>query len=195
MWQAEREKLTEGEGLRIRLHADGERLSWGRVIELWRTASGFRAFFNDLLADLPWSAFRWETPPVTRHGLDRTFESVVLDAPELDRAANPADFAEPLERAGNTAVARFANLGGDALLVVPVPVAAESAYAQIGAFVRHAPELQRDAFWQCVGEAVHERLGDRPLWLNTAGHGVPWLHVRLDDRPKYYAHAPYRREP
>jgi hypothetical protein len=29
-------------------------------------------------------------------------------------------------------------------------------------------------------------------WLSTAGMGVPWLHVRLDDRPKDYGHRPYR---
>jgi hypothetical protein len=31
-----------------------------------------------------------------------------------------------------------------------------------------------------------------PEWLSTAGAGVSWLHVRLDDRPKYYGYAPYR---
>ena len=38
------------------------------------------------------------------------------------------------------------------------------------------------------------RLGGKPVWLSTAGLGVGWLHVRLDDRPKYYRHAPYVRE-
>ncbi len=27
----------------------------------------------------------------------------------------------------------------------------------------------------------------------AAGLGVAWLHIRLDDRPKYYRHAPYAR--
>ncbi|MFL6237620.1 MAG: DUF6940 family protein [Thermoanaerobaculia bacterium] len=26
------------------------------------------------------------------------------------------------------------------------------------------------------------------------GAGVSWLHVRLDDRPKYYGYGPYRTE-
>ena len=41
-------------------------------------------------------------------------------------------------------------------------------------------------------DAVAARLSDRPLWLSTSGAGVAWLHVRLDDRPKYIQHAPYR---
>jgi hypothetical protein len=40
---------------------------------------------------------------------------------------------------------------------------------------------------------MHQRVSAKPVWLSTAGGGVAWLHVRLDDRPKYYAHAPYRR--
>ena len=52
-----------------------------------------------------------------------------------------------------------------------------------------------DALWQVVGEAMERRLGTEPVWLSTAGAGVSWLHVRLDDRPKYYGHAPYRRTP
>ena len=37
------------------------------------------------------------------------------------------------------------------------------------------------------------RVGARPVWLSTAGAGVSWLHVRLDDRPKYYGCGPYRQ--
>ena len=44
-----------------------------------------------------------------------------------------------------------------------------------------------------VGGAVQRRLGTKPVWLSTAGAGVSWLHVRLDDRPKYYGYAPYRQ--
>lgn len=39
---------------------------------------------------------------------------------------------------------------------------------------------------------MHARLGAKPVWLSTAGAGVPWLHVRLDDHPKYYGYALYR---
>jgi hypothetical protein len=44
------------------------------------------------------------------------------------------------------------------------------------------PDLQRVAI----------QLGTAPVWVSTAGMGVSWLHVRLDNRPKYYGYKPYR---
>ena len=86
----------------------------------------------------------------------------------------------------------FPNLGNDAVMVVPCPGGPPAAYGHLGAFVRRAPESQRHAFWGRVGAAMQRRLDARPIWLSTAGAGVSWLHVRLDDRPKYYGHGPYR---
>ena len=78
-------------------------------------------------------------------------------------------------------------------MVVPCPIAEEEAYTHLGCFVRGAPQSQQRALWHEVGLAMEHRAGDAPVWLSTAGGGVAWLHVRLDDHPKYYAHAPYRR--
>ena len=115
---------------------------------------------------------------------------MLIDAPELQRPADSGDFAEHLMAA--SPVVRFANLGGDAEFVVPRPFNGPAAYPHLAAFLRHAPEAQRDALWRTVADAVDAMIGTAPLWLNTAGDGVPWLHVRLDRRPKYYRHAPYR---
>ena len=130
-------------------------------------------------------------PPVAGT-LSRPFEFVVLDSPGLTRRPEPEAFAEHFAGAGADVVV-FANLGGDAVMVVPCPVAEPSAYGQLAAFVRHTPEAQRQAFWQAVGESMERRLGAKPVWLSTAGAGVSWLHVRLDDRPKYYGFGPYRQ--
>jgi hypothetical protein len=80
-------------------------------------------------------------------------------------------------------------------MVVPCPVADADAYGHLAAFVRLAPEVQRHALWQSVGGAMARRVGTKPVWLSTAGAGVSWLHVRLDDRPKYYGFAAYRQRP
>jgi hypothetical protein len=86
----------------------------------------------------------------------------------------------------------FGNLGGDALLVVPCPEDSGRDFSHLASFTKTASPSLQQALWTEVGHALESRIGARPIWLSTAGHGVAWLHVRIDSRPKYYSHAPYR---
>lgn len=192
-WHARTERLNEGGECRVAMERDGTPVSFGDVMADWQWNPAFRDFFIRILAEARLDAFRWETPPVTRDTLDRPFEFVLLDAPELKRPADPSDFAEHFRHAPSADVIEFTNLGGDALMVVPTPGEPRAAYAHLAAFARGAPDEQQHALWQRVGAALERRLGEKPVWVSTAGAGVPWLHVRLDDRPKYYGYQPWRR--
>lgn len=179
---------------------DDERLSYGEVIDRWIGDAEFRRHFVQLLRDAPPAAYRWETPPVTNATLDRQFEFALVDCPRLIRTPDESAFAEHFRAPPDeTTVAVFPNIGGDAVLVVPRPLKDvpppidNNAYVHLAAFVREGPPEQVDAFWQAVGRAMRERVDESPTWLSTAGMGVAWLHVRLDRRPKYYAHGPYRK--
>lgn len=193
MWTIRSEELPGARGQLFALDFDGLPARYADVIVAWQKDNNFRPMFNSLLADSPYSAFRWETPFVTTATLSQPFEFVLLDSPSLDRRPDPEAFAEHFIRA-KAGVAVFSNLGGDATMIVPSPIADSSAYGHLAAFVRHAPEQQRHALWQSVGEAMTRRVGAKPVWLSTAGAGVSWLHVRLDDRPKYYGFQPYRQQ-
>jgi hypothetical protein len=192
MWAPRSEHLAGGRVIRVTIDLDASPVSYAEVLRRWQGDADFRSLFIGLLADAPFPAFRWETPPITRATANRPFEFVLLDSPGL--AGNPdADaFAEHFRGAAPGGVIEFPNLGKDAIMVVPCPGGPHSAYGHIAAFVRQAPEPQRHALWEAVGAAMQRRLGTRPVWLSTAGAGVSWLHVRLDDRPKYYGYAPYR---
>jgi hypothetical protein len=192
MWTARSEELADARGLRFAVELDARPATVAEVLCGWQGDAGFRSLINSLLADAPYTAFRWETPAVTAATVARPFEFVLLDSPGLARRSDPAAFAEHFGGA-DADVAVFPNLGGDAIMIVPCPVAEPSAYGHLAAFVRLAPERQRHALWQSVGDAMARRVGARPVWLSTAGAGVSWLHVRLDDRPKYYGFGPYRQ--
>jgi hypothetical protein len=178
--------------LRFAVDLGARPATFADVLRGWQGDAGFRSLFNALLADAPFAAFRWETPAITSATVVRPFEFVLLDDPGLARRPDPGAFAEQFTGA-ESGVAVFPNLGGDATLVVPGPAAEPAAYGHLASFVRLAPASQQQALWQSVGEAMARRVGARPVWLSTAGAGVPWLHVRLDDRPKYYAYGPYRQ--
>jgi hypothetical protein len=106
---------------------------------------------------------------------------------------DPSPFREHLESPGGAPYAvRFENLGRDAELVVPRKMGTDAAYTHLACFVREAPAEQANEFWCDVADAVCSRTQrGRRVWLSTAGLGVSWLHVRIDDRPKYYRHAAF----
>lgn len=164
------------------------------VLDGWVHDPALQALWRTSLAALPYAAWAFELPPMGAEDLGRRFECVFVDHPALARTrADPAPFAEPLRRApaGAAAVA-FANLGGDAMLVVPLARSAPAAYAHLAAFVREAPAAQVDATFARVAEAVRATVRPGvPRWLGTAGMGVFWLHFRIDRRPKYYRYDPY----
>ncbi|WP_254510644.1 DUF6940 family protein [Anatilimnocola floriformis] len=191
-WSATRELVRAGTE-KYQLQIDGRDASFEQVIAAWQNDATFRTWFNQLLAAVPYPSFRWETPPVTQQTIHQPFEFVVHDSPGLAPRPERDAFAEHFYRAAeDESVVTFANLGRNAVLVAPVPLAADKHYPHLGAFVRGAPAEQRDRLWQCVGNAMQERINAEPVWLSTAGAGVYWLHVRLDNSPKYYQHQPYR---
>ncbi|MCC9608663.1 hypothetical protein LOC68_09140 [Blastopirellula sp. JC732] len=191
-WNAATSELPGHSGRRYVVRYSQQTLSNAEAISRLRKDAEFAAWLNAELADAPYAAFRWETPPVDAATTDKPWEFVVLNSPNLARPPERHQFAQHFASSVST-VATFANLRRDALLIAPTPIAEENAYGHLAAFVRQGPEEQRLALWKEVGEQVKRRLGTRPVWLSTAGAGVSWLHVRLDDSPKYYGYQPYRR--
>ena len=160
------------------------------MFSAWRSDEGFRSTWIGGLRTIPFNAYCWECPPVKDQSRSRPFECVFLASPSLARMTPEREAFREHFLPGCRTVA-FDNLGGDAVLVAPCPLEPNRDYGHLGQFVRAAPDAQQHSLWQSVGEAIQARLGTEPVWLSTAGHGVAWLHVRLDSRPKYYRYAPY----
>jgi hypothetical protein len=194
MWECTPQPLNGGRAQRFVPQQEAKPLRYRDVLRLWQDDETFRAFFISLLAKSTFSGFRWETPPVTATTADREFEFVLLDTPGLNRPPDERAFAEQFRTAGkHQSVVALPNLGNDAVLIVPRPSAPpSSAYVHLASFVRQASPAQVHELWQLVGATMAARLSANPTWLSTAGMGVSWLHVRLDERPKYYGYAPYR---
>ena len=193
MFDAEIEVLKQDRVRKFSLTQAGKPLSYHSVLQLWQGDEAFRIFFITLLRDAPYAAYRWETPVVTNNLINRQFEFVLLDSPGLARTPDPAPFATKFDLAkSQDAVLAFSNLGKDAVMIVPCPRGPAAGYGHLAAFIRRATISQVHDLWQKVGQTMEQQLGDRPIWLSTAGGGVSWLHVRVDSRPKYYGYEPYR---
>ena len=175
------------------LSSEGNQLTFREVIQLWCEEADFRSFFVSVLKASAFETYRWETPSVTLQSQDKPFESVLINHPGL--AAIPDRFTfksyfTPLDK--NAGIVAFDNLGRDAVLITASPKDENDVFNHLARFTRSASAAQNDALWRMVGEEMKKRVGASRVWLNTAGDGVSWVHIRLDDRPKYYRYVPYR---
>lgn len=190
--------------IRVEDHAGGKCVSVyasrREVLDLLRDDTAFVAAFSSTLADQPYRGFFWETPPLTYAGLGEAFECMIVPSNAVgELSANADAFADKIaSKQGTIEVVSARNLGGDAELVIPAGALADVDYAHLAAFLRTAPAEQVAALWREASATATRWLRsapDRPIWLSTSGLGVPWLHVRIDTRPKYYSHTPYRTPP
>jgi hypothetical protein len=192
MWKSHLHQI-DSQTTRTTLADASGTLSFRQVIDLWQASEAFREFFTTAITECSFDAFFWETPPVSKATLERPFEFVLVASTALSRLTpDPSPFRSHFSSHRSESVLTFPNLGGDALLVVPAPVVDDACYAHLARFLRAAPSSQVDVFWRSVGRAMQDRVSSTPTWLSTAGMGVSWLHLRLDSRPKYYRHEPYK---
>lgn len=180
----------EAPTLKLTIQRNSRSATFARVIKAWTDDPTFRLAFCATLENCSFSALRWELPQLTESLAEKAFECVIVDSPSLLVPADPGPFSAHFTK--NMDVVTFPSLGGDATLVVPCPLDSETRYGHLRAFLRTAPDSQKHLLWQTVGIQMSQRLSAKPVWLNTAGGGVSWLHIRLDDRPKYYRHEPYQ---
>jgi hypothetical protein len=190
MFNYECDVIDSGRARKLCISGPDGHLDYTQVVDAWIRDTAFSRFFSSLLASMPFAAFFWEVRPASTADVERPFECVLVDCPSLAGVqADTAAFADYFGKHTGP-VSHFSNLSGDALLVAPAPLDADTDYAHLASFLRTAPVSQQCAFWQAVGKVVRGSLSGRTLWLSTSGLGVYWLHVRLDSRPKYYTWQP-----
>jgi len=118
----------------------------------------------------------------------------LVNSPQLSKvSADPNPFQERFNsEPSDKAVIVFGNLGRDAELIVPRPVAAQNIYTHFASFIRNAPENQKHDLFTTMANLLSNRINNKPTWVSMSGLGVYWLHIRLDTIPKYYSYQTYR---
>jgi hypothetical protein len=179
--------------LQFSISEGSQRLTYSQVLDYWETDDEFTHFYISLFERSGLKSYLWETPPITQASRNRDFEFVLLATPVSSRQPDRERYRDYYESDNaDSGVVVFDNLGGDTKLVVPSPLRPKADYSNLAAFFAEAPLEQQRALWRVVARTARARLGDQPIWISVAGGGIAWLHVRIDPRPKYYRHAPYR---
>src|ERR1043166_8339265 len=77
------EQLANDRVIKVAIDLDAAPVSYAEALHRWQTDGEFRSFFVGVLAGSQFSAFRWETPPITAASAGRPFEFVLVDSPGL----------------------------------------------------------------------------------------------------------------
>lgn len=185
-------KAGDENAIRFYLEEDQKPMSFQEVFHSWKEVSAFTDFYVKALIDLNFPAFFWEHPALKKNYLSKNYECIIKKTNGFDRReVNQKAFAEKIQSEAGVEV--FQNLGKNAWLVVPNKQVEAEHYKHMGSFIQQAPQEQIREQFKKVGEKMlSEMEQDKLIWLNTAGMGVIWLHMRLDTRPKYYKTRPYK---
>jgi len=194
MWHWKTQSLQDKSTICATIESETRSIEVRSVIEGWRESEKFRDFWASSLKAIPFEAYYWEMPPLSAETLSRPFECVFVDSRALSALTpNPAPFREHFAASSSgKGYATFPTIGRDSILVAPHPLDSHDAYTHLAVFTQKAPATQVHQVWSAVGDAITSSIGANPVWVNTAGMGVSWLHIRIDSRPKYYVYEPYR---
>ena len=182
----------------IRYLYETEHLSWRQIAQQLVDSSPFRNLWNQTLATPNSLAskledYQWKPIPIHPCSLELPFFAVLV--PTNFATANPRAYQSHFAAlTPNRQVAVFPNLSGTSTLVSPASCRQPHArqFGHLAEFCRTAPSDLVDEFWHCMGTlALEQSQSEQPVWCNTHGHGVPWLHVRFDPNHKYASFPPY----
>jgi hypothetical protein len=178
--------------IRFFLKKEAAYLSFEEVFDLWSNSVDFINFYVNALIDLNYQAFYWEHPALNKQFLKKKYECIL-------HRSQPLEFLRSNEKAfehylySKKHVEDFLNLGKNARLIIPTKQTNQEIYNHFGKFIRFAKKEQQLELFKRIGTLIIEELEEKELiWLNTAGLGVIWLHIRLDTRPKYYKTQKYK---
>jgi hypothetical protein len=189
-WSTSVQRIANG--VRIFLLRDSAPLTIHDFLKLLARNAHFADWYSAVLAASRFEAFFWELPALCLNAIHHDSEFVLLDAPALTaQAQDQRPFNEHFA-ANEHDISVFTSLGGDAQLIAPCPTTDIACYSHLAVFIRQAPVLQRQHFWHATAATALELMSDKPRWLSTSGLGVSWLHARLDQKPKYFQHKPYK---
>lgn len=129
--------------------------------------------------------YLWNTSVLKNNGNAIYKEKFKIDK-NLPKKQNYNAFNEYINNSLNKYVTCFTNLSKDTTLVIPIPRKNKN-YVTIKDFIENAPLIQQKEFWKNVSKlAIKDMKKYDKVWISTHGFGVPYFHIRICSKPKYY---------
>lgn len=173
--------------------------SFCQILKIWKRPKTDIQFWCDFLLCLqkiPFTTFYFECRPISGLYSNLNFEFVIIKT-KLSPIADHKLFKQHLEKSKNRVIS-FYNLSHDSILIAPnVSKKHYHSNSSIAPFIRQNEFIEVIlAIFNKIAREILKIMHNHPnqiVWLNTHGHGVPWLHFRIDTKPKYITYKPYMK--
>ena len=178
--------LIRFQGSKHKIHIHGNPISF-HTFFVYTKFERFLKDYVDLLKTIDYDEYFWEHPKLIADSLMDEYEVSIVESKRLNFVKpNSNPFSQYFK--GDDSVVTFSNRGGNAILIVPEPDKNSNDFSTISRFVNNAETSLSIEFFKTVfGEWYRNFKGNTNyLYLSTHGLGVHWLHVRIDEYPKYY---------
>ena len=78
-------------------------------------------------------------------------------------------------------------------MIIPIQKKGKN-FKTIKYFIYNDSKTQQIEFWRYVSKSIKDVLEKNDkIYVSTHGLGVPYFHLRLDTRPKYYQTQEYKK--
>lgn len=178
--------------IKYKIENQNQVLCFKTVIDLLINSSEFRLELSQVLKQSKFEGFYLEVKPCSTATLENDFEFVTVFGRHFGEFSMDVEsFKEHFIDEEKTL--SFKNRRGNSELIVPNNINPECNYAHLAVFLRTATNDEIDDFWKTIGLSYSKSINDKPVWLSTSGLGVHWLHMRIDQKPKYYRYSSFKK--
>ena len=147
-------------------------------------------FRNEIIQIFVASKFNnafWEFPAYCTSSAQNIAEFVLVETSGFGKA-DSSSFKEYLANKEDNQTVMFKNLSGDTnLITINSSNTKNQTFCHIMEFMKNSTYENKHKLLKKIGEEMlNHTNGTNPVYLSTHGHGVPWLHIRICVKPKYY---------
>jgi len=153
---------------------------WSDKIKKWKSGE-YQIYPKNIK-----SKFFYETFVCDKNMTNEYHEKFLINNNLEKLTQDYSSFDSYIKSSKNKYVTSFQNLGGDSILIIPIPRKSKN-FTTIKDFIDNASITQQIKFWKYAGSIIETILQTNDkIYISTHGLGVPYFHLRLDKHPKYY---------
>ena len=114
------------------------------------------------------------------------FKQKFIRTNNLPKKQDYTSFLDYIKKSKNKYVTSFYNLSKSAILVIPIPKKNKN-FCTLNEFCKNASITHQIKFWKKVASEIKKyKKNNEKVYLSTHGLGIPYLHIRIENTPKYY---------